>query len=242
MTFPFAMWKPSGAVFDPATLALSGWWRASYAGSPWTPTASAGNSGSNGNLTEAINPPATGAALNGLTSADFDGTNDKLGNANALNTFIASTGWSVSGVIAADSSLPRSVGAGQQDAGLFVQTATGTWGITFTDDGITVFQNDSGINLFEITEACAADGNPHTFHAWFDGTDLHLTVDGSSATPVTTGGGIFNLAGGNPRMGTDYIATFAWFDGRAWDVMTSLVDLGATARTNIESYFQATYF
>jgi hypothetical protein len=33
---------------DPSSLSLTGWWRASYAGSPWTPSASAGSSGSNG--------------------------------------------------------------------------------------------------------------------------------------------------------------------------------------------------
>ncbi len=246
MRAPFSFMKANGGapVFDPATLALSGWWRASYAGSPWVAVASAGGSGSNGDLTSAgAAIPSVGASLHGLASADFDGTNDKLDNANNMNTFLASSGWSVSGVIAADSAAARSVGTPQFDAGIFVQKSTGTWGITFTTSGITVFQCDGGINLFEINKACAADGNPHTFHAWFDGTDLHLVVDGGTpASPVTTGGGIFGLASGVARAGTDYAATFSFFDGRIWDLMTSLVDLGGTVRTNIESYFRATYF
>src|SRR5262245_903161 len=49
----------SAVSYDPAILALDGWWRAPYA-DPWTPTASAGASGSNGNLTSS-GSPATGS-------------------------------------------------------------------------------------------------------------------------------------------------------------------------------------
>ncbi len=74
------------AVFDPATLSLTGWWRAPYSASPWVGTASAGSSGSR-NLTEATNPPSAGATLNGYAPASFDGVNDKLAGIAISNFF-----------------------------------------------------------------------------------------------------------------------------------------------------------
>jgi hypothetical protein len=88
-------WDAPAPPFDPATFSLTGWWRGSYSASPWTGTASAGASGSR-NLSEATNPPAAGAAVNGFTPADFDGTNDLLASAATVANFFgaSSTGWS----------------------------------------------------------------------------------------------------------------------------------------------------
>lgn len=83
------------AVFTPATLALTGWWRASFGGSPWAGTASAGASGSN-SLSEATNPPAVGSAQNGFTPASFDAVDDVLAATGTLATYAGATaiaGW-----------------------------------------------------------------------------------------------------------------------------------------------------
>jgi len=79
-------------VFDPATLSLTGWWRASFSGSNPAGVASAGSSGSN-NLSNGSNPPAATGTLNGLTVADFDGTNDEYAGA-AFSTYWATSAWS----------------------------------------------------------------------------------------------------------------------------------------------------
>src|SRR5690606_13622046 len=71
---------------------LTGFWRGSFSGSPWVGTASAGSSGTR-DLTEATNPPSTGAAQNGYVPADFDGTNDVLGNATAMSTLLTASGY-----------------------------------------------------------------------------------------------------------------------------------------------------
>ncbi len=226
-------------TFDPASLALTGWWRASYGGSPWAAVASAGSSGSNGTLAEAINAPSVGASLNGKASANFDGTNDRLANSHDLDTFFDEAAWSVSGVIAADTAASHNTNNGYLDEAIVTQDVNGFFYITFSTSGITAGHFDN-VSFKEIVKACAADGNPHTFHAWYDGTSLHLTVDGSSATPVTAGN-VFALAGnGALKLGTNYDNS-AFYDGRVWDLIVADTDLGSTARTNIESYFQATY-
>ncbi len=227
-------------VYDPAALALSGWWRASYAGSPWVAVASAGGSGSNGNMTEATNPPSVGASLNGLASADFDGTNDRLGNANDVTVFLglSSTAYSISCVIAADAAATRSVGAAYSDAAILTDDTNGFFCLTFTSDGVTMMHYDGTFSA-EATQACAADGNPHTVHAWYDGTNINVSVDGAAAATDAAGTG-YNTANALLRMGVNYNAG-ARFNGRIWDIMTAASNLGPTARTNIESYFQATY-
>jgi hypothetical protein len=82
----------AAAVFDPATLSLTGWWRASFSGSAPVGVASAGSSGSN-NLSNGANPPTATGTLNGLTVADFDGTNDEYAGA-AFSTYWTTTAFS----------------------------------------------------------------------------------------------------------------------------------------------------
>jgi hypothetical protein len=91
------MVRSSGETFDPATLALTSWWRASYTASPWVGAASAGISGTR-DLTEATNPPTAGAAVNGRTPAAFDGTNDSLTAGGDLDTAVnaaSGSGWAL---------------------------------------------------------------------------------------------------------------------------------------------------
>ncbi len=81
------------SITSPADLAMLGWWRASYTASPWVGTASTGTSNTR-NLVEATNPPATGTAVNSLTPARFDGTNDVLNSSEAMTTYGPTTGYS----------------------------------------------------------------------------------------------------------------------------------------------------
>lgn len=89
----------SSPVFDPTTLAFDGLWLPSFTGSPWVASASAGGSGSNGNLSEGTDPPATGTAVNGYTPAAFRGDvggldADQLISAHAFSTFATASAYS----------------------------------------------------------------------------------------------------------------------------------------------------
>ncbi len=204
--------------------------------------ASAGGSGSNGNLTEGTNPPSTGATANGKVSADIDGTNDRLGNTNSLDVFFGALGtaYSIAGVIASDASSASTAGSPYADAAIYTNDNQGTAYCTFTDDGIG-FGHYDGVSFKIIYQACPDDGAPHTFHGWYDGTNLNLTVDGSTATPVAAGAATFLIGYDALQLGRNY-DDGASFNGRVWDLMFSATNLGSTARTDIESYFQDTYF
>lgn len=243
MTFGFGLGlggRAAGAsVFDPATLTLTGWWRASYTGSPWTPTASAGSSGSNGNLTATLlEIPATGSSVNGYTPPDFDGTDDRLANANSTDTFVDEAAWSVSLLFYGDTAAAHSAGAAYSDEALVSDVGNGFFYVTFTTDGVVAGHYD-GVAFQEIVKA-ASTGAWHKVHAWYDGTNLNLEVDGSAATPVAAGNGFSTFGGGALRVGTNYDAT-AFFDGKILEVMTATSNLGSTARTNISSYWASRY-
>lgn len=241
MKFGFGLGGRAGtqvsSVFDPATLALSGWWRAPYSGSPLVAVASAGGSGSNGNLTEATNPPSAGASLNSLASADFDGTNDVLKNANNIVTFLSETAWSVSCLFSGDTASARSVGAAYSDRSLLTNEAQGLFYLTFTTGGVTVGHYDGGFK--EVTVACATGGS-HLISAWYDGTNLNLSIDGGAASTAAASTAFTNFGGGVLKVGLNYDGS-AKFDGRIWDLMTATTNLGSTARSNIKSYINSRY-
>lgn len=238
MGFGFGLRGRSGknSGFDPATLSLTGWWRAPYGGSPWVALASAGSSGSNGNMTEATNPPSVGASLNSLASADFDGTNDVLSNANNITTFFATTRWSFAALLSSDIAPVHTT---IYDNPAFVTDFNGAvFTIAFSNSGVSAGHYDGAYK--EVTKACAT-GTQHIVQAWYDGTNISLSVDAGAASTVAASSVDF-VGGGSGvlQFGRNYNST-VYEDGRLWEVMLSNTDLGATARTNIDSYFHARY-
>src|SRR4051812_8033658 len=87
--------------FNAATLNLQGWFRAPFAGSPWGPTASAGNSGTGGSQVQATTPATVGATVNGYATADFDGSSKFLTNDTfqVSGRFISPVAWSIACLI-----------------------------------------------------------------------------------------------------------------------------------------------
>ena len=114
----------AGGGGDAASLELSGWWRASYAGSPWVGSSSVGSSGLR-NLTEATNPPSNGSAVNGLVPADFDGTNDLLTTGRPVTDFVTAGAGSIAALVNIDA----------------ISTAVPLGGTMFNNDAIV---NDIG--------------------------------------------------------------------------------------------------
>lgn len=185
---PFSFWKSSGGpVFDPATLALTGWWRASYPGSgTWSGTASAGSSVANG-LLEVINAPSVGTAVNSLDPASFDGVNDKLAGA-AFSTFATDSaygGWALIKV--------ASIGTDAAAPSLYDNDnvwSNGAYaGLVLRDDGggtvtVTLFHFDGG------QKGVAAN---FTTGAWqlvqwkYDGTNIKIRVNGGSWSSTAAG-------------------------------------------------------
>jgi hypothetical protein len=240
---PFGFMKSpggGGGAFDPATLALTGWWRASYAGSPWTPTASAGTSGANGNLTEATNPPATAVnAINSLDTADFDGTNDKLTGPNASALFDAAS-WSAWVLFNADTA-PADQGAAFRytNPTFFAEGGSAYLSMGFSSGGIHVAQYQVGVGTHKERVLACGTAAWHLAQARYDGVDLELRLDSGAWSSIASAN--LELSGstavvlGNPGFAS------APYDGDIAELAMSDVTLSDGDFDNVVSYVNSRY-
>lgn len=236
---PFAFWSASGAppAFDMTALALSGWWRADYAGSPWTPTASAGTSGSNGNLTEGTNPPSVGTpALNGLDTADFDGTNDQIspgGNAGTFFDAEAFSGWILFNADAVDTDSATTyandclITTGPSAYFIVYLRSSGEIGIRFVASGEAIVTSTFTIGVWTLVQ-------------WkYDGVNIKLRVDGGTweSTACT---GVFGDPSNTLHFGRNY-APDAFFDGQIAEIGLADIVLSDGNFNNIKAYVNTRY-
>jgi hypothetical protein len=171
--------------YDPAVLALTGWWRASFTSSPWGGTASAGSSASEA-ISEGTNPPSTGAAVNGLTPADFDGTNDRLladiaGSIDDFYNAAAYSGWALvyADAITTDSTTPY-----DNDAIVSTQGASFA-GVYLRSSGLAgIYHYDTG---WTKVETAFTTGAWHLVQWKYDGVNLKIRVDSGSWASVAAG-------------------------------------------------------
>lgn len=182
----------------PSVLSLTGWWRASYGGSPWVGVASAGGSGTH-NLSEGTNPPSTGSAVNGLTPADFDGVNDKIDNANTIGTFLTASAWSAAVLIWIDN---VSTATATTMCSIVGNSAGGFWGLGHRDNsGPKVYSYiwDGANKSIEIP---ITTGAWHLVQAKLESGIHKLRIDGGSWTTLASGN-VTNLAN-SLRVGQSY--------------------------------------
>jgi len=225
------------AAFNPATLSLSGWWRAAYAGAPWAGTASAGSSGSR-NLT-AGTAPAVGATLNGLAGADWNGSTHVLTTSLAGTSILAAAGFSFWILMRADAA-PADPGAGSrwQGAGFWDDSGATYVQATITTAGASLYVTSGGAGD-EVTATCST-GAEHLIQGSFDGNNLTIQVDSAAkVTQATTNG---------PGTTVDDLTSTIrigrgqqFFDGRIWDIGFRQAPASDADRTNIRSYINSRY-
>jgi len=233
MRIPFAFIKSGAAVFDPATLALSGWWRADYAGAPWAANASSGASLANGNLVTNGNDPAVGATQNGYAPADFDGTNDNLVNAVLDTTFWTTTAGSIVCLAYMDTAAAPT--GNTWDDNTVIRNANSNQGLSFTTSGYTGYAYDGA---YQSKAVACATGAYHLVMMTWDGADIGMTLD--SAAETTAACGTLTMGADAINVGANQPATDG-IDGRILELMTSRVKLSSTDYGNIKSYVNSRY-
>lgn len=232
----------SESVFDPGTLALTGWWRAIYSASPWVGRASAGSSGSR-DLTEAATPPSIGIEVTGTTdtTADFDGTNDQLVNDTPTDNFVSVGSYSVAVLFNADTSVADAGASVLYDNRALVSASQGInggiWMVTHSASGVRAGHWD-GASWKSVVKA-AGTGGWHLAIFTYDGTDLKLCVDDVSdvAQDSLAHGNLHagSLVSDKLRVGCNYnISKF--FDGRIAEIMIAQEAWSSTSRSNIKTY------
>jgi hypothetical protein len=218
MRVPFSFLAPpvmggGGGGFDPATLPLSGWWRANYTAAPWAAVASAGTSLANGDLVTNGNDPSPSAPQNGYTGPDFDGTNDNLRNLADITDFVTTTAGTLICLFRADTA-DNATGNTYDDAALFLDT-NADFGLTFTTSGVTGFAYSGGYQA--KTVACGTGGY-HLVMMRINGSTLGITLD--SAAESTQACGTLGVLTGSIGVGSGYGGTHH-FDGRILELMVA---------------------
>lgn len=232
----------AAAAFDPATLALSGWWQGDdYAVGAWTGKASAGASGGR-NLTEATNPPAVGASWNGHPTVDFDGTNDELRNALAISNFIAAgafTAWVVFEADAFDTlGLPSSTGCFLTDgaaSNYWAVAASGVSGVTAVGRN---YEFDGGDKIVDTTTVLST-GVRYLLEVRHEAGNIYARINNGSESAPVAAGDVGSLAGAL-FCGRSYNGVF-FFNGRLGEIAIATGAVAAGDRQSYRDYLIARY-
>lgn len=241
-------WVPSSSiVFDPATLSLTGWWRDYPGTSPWSGTASAGTSTSN-SISEATNPPNAGTALNAHATANFDGTNDVLGDSvGSLDTYVNAgdgSGWVL---FNADTATSDSGAGTRYNNPQFFIDSNGVMGCGFSTAGVHVFVTDGSNGITEKVIACATGGwhlVSWKYHYASPGLTLSIRLDGGAWQTATSGAGSGLSGTINPdsiHVGPRYTGGTVFFDGRIAEMATSDTFISDANFDNVKSYINNRY-
>lgn len=200
--------------YDPAALALTGWWRASYGGSPWAGTASAGSSATPTLSSGAA--PAVGAAVNGLTPTDFDGTNDNLAaSVNTTSLFSAGAG-ALACLFNPDTAIAPAAEA--YDDRPLATDVNGRIVLSHTTSGIRASVYN-GAAWVKTASVAVGTGAWHWAFAWWDGTSLYCQLDDGSSVSVVVGGSGVTMGASVFQLGENYDTTKD-YDGKILDLMT----------------------
>ena len=229
---------PQPSVFDPATLPLTGWWRASYGGSSWVGTASAGASGSR-NASEATTPPAVGSLVNALAPADFDGSNDRLtldgADIGAYYATSAYSGWALVKANVVNTNGDNSVPFAN-DA-ILATTPSGYWAAALRESGAVQ------INHFTTTAERKVPSAPFAVGQWqlvqwkYDGTYVKLRVNNGTWVAVAAANQELQNAF---RMGLNYQGD-AFLDGDILEMALSNAAISDTDFDKVLTYCETRY-
>ncbi len=216
----------------PVGMSLTGWFRDYGGASPWVGKASAGTSGSN-NLTEATNPPNNGATLNGHTTANFDGTNDRLSHA-TVNTFLqngsGASGSTIIALVSADTS---------SAAGKFLfsnGTVAGAIALSYVTTTGWLVTDNIPAGSAQASERLPISGYNFIAIRW-DGTNVSFKVNSKDWQTFAING--TQIGGANPMIVGADSAGANFFDGQLAELITSKTVMTNTEVDDIKAYMES---
>lgn len=221
--------------FTPASLPLTGWYRASFAASPWAGTASAGASGSR-SVSEATFPPFAGSTVNGFAPAVFNGSNQQLLQASGTIDDYFNVGSLTIASLMFVSAITGGSANGYDNPAIVSETggnlslATGGAG----NDKAVAYAFDASAKKIELS---LTTGAWHLLWMTLDGTNMKLSIDGGAQTSLAVG----NLAGvaSTLRIGRNYQNVY--WAGSTLELLLSDQALTVSDRDNTRAYILARY-
>lgn len=182
--FSLGIGARAGGLDYPATLPLTGWWRA-FAGSPWPGTASAGGSASR-ELSQATNSPDIGTTINGFTTADFEQANTDFLDSPAgttLDTFFNANAGSAWALIRAESTRADQANAFNETT--ILGDACNFFGLVIASSGVRATLHDGAWK--ETPYQALATGVWGLAQVRWNGTSLESRVNGGIWQAVAAG-------------------------------------------------------
>lgn len=226
-----------GSAYDPATADQTGWWRASFSASPWVGTASAGTSLGR-DLAEATNPPAAGAALNGLTPADFDGTNDLLVGA-TMATFFNDNSWAGSVLVFPDVAGTADAVTPYTEPGVFGASSFANGGLGFSTDGMRIWRLNAAAAGYENAVVACPTGSWSLIQWKGDGATIQIRRNGGAWVSSACVNPFAFI--GNLNVGKGHDTLGAHLNGKIADLLLTDRVPGDTEFNNIKLYANARY-
>lgn len=206
-------------VFDPASLALSGYFKG-YLSSPWAGTASAGTSGANS--ASSATPPLT-SSQDGNSTALLNGSSQYLGGAAGdMSTYVSASGFLMGALVRA-TSLVADPGAGLRYG------ATPIFGdsTTFINMGLTttgpVICGYDGAYKDNIATVSNPVNTWIAVFAWRDSSNLF--VQANNGTPVSVACGAIQSLTGSMQIGR---RAATYFTGQIAEVVSATSNQGST--------------
>ncbi len=219
---------------DPTLLTLTGLWRGSFAGTPWTGVASAGSSsGKNLPVLGGSQVPGIGTAINGFAPATFNGTNQALANtADTTTAFITTTAYFFSFLIkpvtaVADTTVYDNPG--------LVTEAGGNWGIVFSSAGVRVYHSSATKNTLAL-----ATGSYAQVDITFTGGVLKMRKNGGAWTTVSSVAATGGITASAFRVGINYGGA-AKFTGDMMEILCGTTIPSDAQLDGIYAYRKARY-
>lgn len=227
------------AAYDPAALALYGWWRGSYASSPWSGTASAGSSGSR-TLSEASNPPSAGSTVNGYAPADFDGSNDYLSAAGTMGDYYTAATYSGWALVNLDA-----IGTNNANPYLnehiLAPSANARHGIALRSNGtVWPWSYDTGSGLYDGPTAAISTGAWQLVQWKREGGDLKVRVNESAWATNTRSNLHADFTTDVPRIGFNP-QNGTYISGKILDLALGIAAFSDDVFDDVLSYARARY-
>lgn len=167
-----------------ADYAFTGLWVASYPGTNWPATASAGVSSTTGALVAGVSP-SVGTAANTRTPATMNGTTQYLTNATQLSTLFSTTAGTIFCVYRpAAAKTAQASGSEYLDPYCFGDFTNGGLGLSYSSGGFKGFLYDGA---YKVIARASAVATPAAVTFTWNGSNLNLDVSGTAASPVAAG-------------------------------------------------------
>lgn len=228
----------SSAFVSPASMSVSGWWRAPYtAGASWSGTASGGSSGSR-NLANGAG--VTTVALNSLDAARFNGSSDYL--LDTVNTLDAYLGASYTAIvlcrqIAALSAPSASPFNDQQ----IINDSSSNFGLAVNSSGARAYNYD-GVSYKDTSTTGYVAFSTNTWTmltATNNGSALKLNKNAGTDVSIASASG-FSFGSISLRVGRNFAgAVYNQMD--IAEILLFNSALTGAQQSNIKSYFNTRY-